>query len=356
MTEKKRCLRVLSIDGGGTRGFYISTYLSGLIQEINKENPHSIPFGHRFDLIAGTSTGSIIACALANAIPPATLSTLYRSESKNIFPLATPRSPASLKLVQNIFRRRYLKKGTAALTQILRKNFGERTLAQSYQENNIALAISAIDLQKNRAHVFKTPHRSNTGSSNDRDAALTLVDVCLASSAAPIYRSIAHINDTNKNKLFLDGGLWANNPVLIALQEALAMTQAGDRIDLYMLGSRPSHTKWDNIKTLDKKLHRTVSDWQCGNIVAITSLDAQRYGFDELASEFSRYIDREIHLLRFPQGVLNEKQMQQLFVDETSTASMKLMQQHAKEDVSLSLKKMQVPDDDAGELLRRLFQ
>ena len=66
MTDEPKLLRVLSIDGGGMRGLYTAAYLSSLVQRYAKTRGEvSLDIGKGFDLITGTSTGAIIACALA---------------------------------------------------------------------------------------------------------------------------------------------------------------------------------------------------------------------------------------------------------------------------------------------------
>jgi Patatin-like phospholipase len=65
-----RPFRVLSLDGGGMRGVYTSTYLGELADAFaRKRRVPALDVGNRFDLIVGTSTGAIVACALAAAVP-----------------------------------------------------------------------------------------------------------------------------------------------------------------------------------------------------------------------------------------------------------------------------------------------
>ena len=74
-------------------------------------------------------------------------------------------------------------------------------------------------MSQHRSWVFKTPHLATT--TNHRDDRTRLVDVCMATTAAPVYRSIAIVDHADGGvegcRAFVDGGLWANNPVLVGL-------------------------------------------------------------------------------------------------------------------------------------------
>ena len=91
MTDGPNRLRVLSIDGGGMRGVYTSAYLSALAkQAAARREIGDLDVGKAFDLIVGTSTGGIIACALAAGIPLDEVAELYRRHGKEIFPMKMP--------------------------------------------------------------------------------------------------------------------------------------------------------------------------------------------------------------------------------------------------------------------------
>lgn len=72
-------MKLLAIDGGGIRGIYASHVLERIQKEFKTE------FHSEFDLIAGTSTGSIIAAAIAFGIPISKVTELYREKGPNIF-------------------------------------------------------------------------------------------------------------------------------------------------------------------------------------------------------------------------------------------------------------------------------
>jgi hypothetical protein len=232
--------RVLSLDGGGMRGTYTATYLELVASTFAmRRNLAALDVGASFDLIVGTSTGAIVACALAAGVPLPEVVDLYAQHGPAIF---RHRLPTAATLALDLVNRpRALAAGTRALRSVLADKLGTTSLAEIYERRGIALAITAVEMSQHRAWIFKTPHLA--GTTNHRDDRYTLVDVCLATSAAPVYRSLAAVDYpgeiSNGYNVFVDGGLWANNPVLVALIEALDLTRPGQQIDIYCLGTCP---------------------------------------------------------------------------------------------------------------------
>jgi patatin-like phospholipase/acyl hydrolase len=212
--------RVLSLDGGGMRGTYTPTYLDQVASAFaRRRGEQGLDIGAAFDLIVGTSTGGIIACALAAGVPLLNIVELYRKHGAAIFrrPL-----PAKLRNVPgDHFRRQAaLTQGEGTLRAALKDVLGDTTIRDIYDQRGIALAITAVEMSQHHAWVFKTPHFAAT---NHRDDSYTLVDVCLATTAAPIFRSMAAVDHADRRgkgyNVFVDGGLWSNNPVLVGLVE-----------------------------------------------------------------------------------------------------------------------------------------
>jgi patatin-like phospholipase/acyl hydrolase len=212
-------LRVLSLDGGGMRGTYTATYLDRLAATFAaRRKVASLDIGAAFDLIVGTSTGGIIACALAAGVPLSEVVELYKQHGAAIFLRPLPSSyPGIWSDMRN--RPDALASGTEVLRGALAEKLKEKTLGDVYRDRGIAVAIPAVEMSQHNAWVFKTPHMKET--TNHRDDNYKLVDVCMATSAAPIYRSLAAVRHPDEcsagYNVFADGGLWANNPVLIGL-------------------------------------------------------------------------------------------------------------------------------------------
>ena len=349
MPEGGRLLRVLTIDGGGMRGLYTSTYLDALVKQAalrSKKGPLDV--GRAFDLIVGTSTGGIIACALAAGVPLSTVSDLYRRSGKDIFPV---KLTGDWRIVYRLlFGKKYLRAGTKALEEVLHDVLGDTTLEQVYDRRGIALAVTAVEMSRHRAWVFKTSHLGG-----HRDGSFRLVDVCLATSAAPIFRSMARIRSSmtkDGHHVFVDGGVWANNPVLVGMVDALQMTEPGDRIQIFCLGNcqRPPGDVIDA-----NGVHRGLPAWKFGGEVAIVALDAQESVYDHMAGIIAEHVARDCSVVRFPRGLVSAKAMRYLDLDETSDTGMQALQEQAEADVSHTLSLLDHPSNQQAVLLASLL-
>ena len=335
------------------RGLYTASYLASLGQRYAvTRKMGGLDIGRGFDLIAGTSTGAIIACALAIGIDPNRVVSLYRNYGPEIFPCKLPSGMGADLVWQTWKRSRYLNAGAAALEKALSAELGDTTLGDVWRDRNIALAIPTIEMTRHHTWVFKTPHLPN---SKHRDDGYRLADVCLATTAAPIYRSVARIKnpDTPRHHAFVDGGLWANNPVLIALIDALGMTSAGDRIEIFCLGTCP-RPEGELIGHGD--LDRGLAEWRFGGGVVTLALDAQEFAFDHMARMIARHVDRDCHIVRFPHGKVPAEVMKYLELDETDSAAMDALEAQAQTDVYETLSRCGDAADTEGQLLHMLLE
>ena len=352
MVEDRKSLRVLSIDGGGMRGVYSSTYLSVLAKELAKQRKiNNLDVGKAFDLIVGTSSGGILACALAAGIPLDEVSDLYSEHGQEIFPVKMPNGLKVTNLIKLLCWSKHLARGNEAFKQVLEKKFADMTLSQVYNRRGIALAIPAIEMSQHRSWIFKTSHLGG-----NRDDDFRLVDVCLATSAAPLYRSMARIKNPTMPKnsyVFVDGGLWANNPILVGMIDAIRMTKSGDRIEIFSLGTcpRPPGDIFDA-----KDMHRGPLGWKFGGEVVMTALDAQRFAYDNMADMLAEHLDRDCSIVHFPQGDLPAESMPYLDLDETDEKATQMLINQAQNDVFLALSAYDRPTDNNSYLLVELFK
>ena len=334
------------------RGLYSAVYLASLTRRYAEtRGVEELDIGKGFDLITGTSTGAIIACALAADVSLDRIVELYRKCGPSIFPRKMPQE-FGVDLVRQIWKRpQYLRAGAIALEKALVAELGETTLGEIWENRKIALAIPAVEMSHHRAWVFKTPHLSN---SHHRDDNYRLVDVCLATTAAPIYRSMARIKipDTSSHHVFVDGGLWANNPVLVGLIDALEVTGKGDRIEIFCLGScpRPGGELIDS-----DDLDRGLVGWQFGGGAVSLSLDAQWFVFNQMARMLSQHVERECQIVRFPHGRVPVDFMKYLDLDETDSAAMAAMAAQAYADVNETLSCCGDIANSEGQLLHKLL-
>lgn len=203
-------MRILAIDGGGIRGIYACHVLERIQEEFGLE------FQRDFDLIAGTSTGAIIAAALAYDIPLAKVSKLYREQGPLIF------KPRRWSFRGAIFSRY----SSDPLRNALQEVFKDATLS----DTKTRLIIPATDIGNGGVHVFK----SDYDASFVRDRNVKVVDAILASCSAPSYFAPARVGPYQLS----DGGLWANNPSLVAITEALSRLGAErSQIKLLSIGT-----------------------------------------------------------------------------------------------------------------------
>lgn len=326
--SKKLSYRVLSIDGGGMRGLYSCAYLQGMISSATKRfNSNFDDLGKQFDLIVGTSTGAILGTGLAVGIPLTDICSLYTENGSNIFPEKLPDSKRKL-LFHN--RKALNETGDIALRKALESKLSDITFQRLYRDRGIGLAITAVNCITHRAYVFKTPHDQN---SNHRDDNVSLVDACLASSAAPIYRSIAVINQTDStpdDHMFVDGGLWANNPVLVALIEALRNADQNQDIEIFCLGTSPAPVG-SVLDTSDP--HWGLLDWKFGGRAVEYAMDSQTIVYDQMAIMLLEHIKQNVSITRFPQPIPSAEQSSLLALDDASDQSVLLLKQLASRAV-----------------------
>lgn len=195
--------QILSLSGGGYLGLYTVAVLAELEEQFGS------PIAAHFDLLAGTSVGGIIALGLAAEYPASEIKAAFEKNGSRIFsdrPAPTTKAGEWRDFLRSL---RAPKNDGGALRETIEAVVGDETLIGDLRHPVI---IPAVNLTKGKPQLFKTPHHRTFL----RDHRLRLVDVGLATSAAPTYFPVAEIGD----ELFADGGLFANSPDLLALHEA----------------------------------------------------------------------------------------------------------------------------------------
>lgn len=190
--------RILTIDGGGVRGIFPAAFLAEIELQTGRRA------GEYFDLIAGTSTGGILALALGLRIPASEIVKLYAEEGTKIF--------GGSRFFRSIANLLFAKYSSLPLKQALVSKFQERMLGDSKSR----LLIPSFDVEKGQVHVFKTRHHARFST----DYRTSIVDVALATSAAPTYFMSHRLAS---GPPLVDGGVWANNPIASAAIEATSV-------------------------------------------------------------------------------------------------------------------------------------
>lgn len=203
---------ILSIDGGGTRGIIPATILDLLFKDIAAIRPAIKTPTDFFDLFAGTSTGGIICIGLTHGLAPADLVDLYLNKAKTIFH-DTGWDDLRDGFGKNIGADYSNKRFGKILTDL----FGKATLADIHARlgDNKQLMVCSFDINptdsKNKDINFR-PTVFNSGFLGD--AAETLVDLALRTSAGPTYFPIYQ-------QKYIDGGVAMNHPAMAAVAFAI---------------------------------------------------------------------------------------------------------------------------------------
>jgi predicted acylesterase/phospholipase RssA len=195
--------RILALNGGGARGLLQAAFLECLERDVGD-------LRKRFDLIAATSTGALVGLGIAKGVPASELAQLYRRHSATIF---RPRTAA------------WLRKGARyapdELRHLLGQHFGDSRLG----DLDVDVLVCASALNRYQGKVFTR---------EDRD--VSLVDAALASAAAPTF--FPPVVPEGSERGYIDGGLWANDPLPIAVAHASRRTAVGtEMMDALSLGT-----------------------------------------------------------------------------------------------------------------------
>ncbi|HWB83678.1 MAG TPA: patatin-like phospholipase family protein [Bryobacteraceae bacterium] len=200
---------LLSIDGGGIRGIIPALALQKLEQVTGRPAHETVSF------VAGTSTGALMAAAVAAGLPAAQIVDIYKDRSKDIF---VPRPPLS-----DI--RRYStghKYDAAKLNQVLREEFGAKA-GWTLNDSPIDLLLTATRLSDGRPWYFVKDNIYNAKTTGR----FGLLDCTTASAAAPTYFDPWTIQGP-PGKL-VDGGIGVTgNPVYQACIEAFCYSPGYD--------------------------------------------------------------------------------------------------------------------------------
>jgi patatin-like phospholipase/acyl hydrolase len=205
----------LALSGGGYRGLFTAHVLELIEVSTNAR------VRDRFDLIAGTSAGALIAAGLAHGIPAARIRETFERHGPRIFPQHGVRTQAK-RLVSAPY-------DAERLSDVLDEVFADNVAALDtpIAEQPIRLLVTAISAREHRARVY-----GGKGLGDDIHPKISLREAILSSAAAPTYFPIRDATDAEP---LVDGGLVANDPALVALTYA-RRRYAVDFNELFVLG------------------------------------------------------------------------------------------------------------------------
>lgn len=180
--------RILTLDGGGARG-YMTAYIIKRIKE-----DFNINFYDYFDLVVGTSTGSLIAGAIALGIDENKIIDVYLNKKDDIF------KKSNMFFLSQIVKSKY---DNTNLINIVKEKYENK----NFEDVKVKLMITSTELSSKNPMLFKSWDNGD----------ISLIDSVIASCSAPSFFDPYDIN----GKSYIDGSVWANNPSLIALITAI---------------------------------------------------------------------------------------------------------------------------------------
>ncbi|MCC5608643.1 patatin-like phospholipase family protein [Nostoc sp. CHAB 5834] len=219
--------KILALDGGGIRGVVAARILQQVEQEIRKQGKGN--FLHEyFDLISGTSTGSILAGGIAVGKESSELIKLYKDRGKDIFPVDRKERyknlPSIIKSIIDIFSvSKYSHDGMISVL----KDAYKSTKIKDIQKP--VLLILAYDTLYRNTTFFTNCH-PDLGDRWYDDCYLW--EICTASASAPTFFPPYKLEPVDKEKFgdwefpHIDGGVSANNPSLAALSLVMRISQS----------------------------------------------------------------------------------------------------------------------------------
>jgi uncharacterized protein len=241
--------QILSLDGGGIKGLFSAAVLAAIEDDLN------IRIIDNFDLVAGTSTGGIIAIGLGLGLRPREIVEFYLQERTRVFS-----NQFGLKSLQHWI---YRKHSSDPLAGALQRCFKDKRFGDSTKR----LVITSYNIGEDDVYLFRTPHHERLR----RDYKVPAWKVALATSAAPTF--FPAVRSIDKTRL-VDGGVWANNPTMVAVVEAVGT-----------LGIPLSDIAVLSLGTLDAVSHRKshlddggILSWVRGNAVVDVILRGQSIG------------------------------------------------------------------------------
>lgn len=266
--------QVLALSGGGFLGLYSVAVLA----EIERLQGCSV--AGSFDLLAGTSVGGIVALGLAADTPASKIQAAFERHGQHIFSNRPPPT-TSFGAFRDILRSAFSSKYQAeVLKETIIEIVGRDTRIGELRH---PVLIPAINLSKGKPQIFKTPHHPDFR----LDLNLRVVDVALATSAAPTYFPLAEIGDS----LFADGGLYANSPDLLALHEATYFFKADEgSVRILSIGTTTAQFSFGHSKTRSFG----ITDWFRGQRIMNVIIASQQKSVDYMLRH--RLGDRYVRL------------------------------------------------------------
>jgi uncharacterized protein len=204
--------KILCIDGGGIKGVFPASFLSSIETSINDN------VSNYFDLIVGTSTGGIIALGIGLGYSSQEILKFYEDLGPRVF-----RKTWVLSSIKSLFLSKYRQE---PLLAALREKFGDWKMGDC----RTRVVIPSLCLEDGDVYIYKTAHHPRF----EKDFKVPIVDIAIATASAPSYFPAFRSGEALP---LVDGGMWANNPLSVAVTEAIGILKwPSDDIRILSLG------------------------------------------------------------------------------------------------------------------------
>ncbi|MDJ0597936.1 MAG: patatin-like phospholipase family protein [Crocosphaera sp.] len=292
--------KILSLDGGGIRGMISATILKEVEKQLEiycqKNNQQTIKLHDYFDVVAGTSTGSILAAGVAAKLSASQLIQLYQDNAETIFDKGT-RNSRNLGIL------------TGYILQIffpqwgLYPNKNGQGLAKVLQEKLVNEQRQPLKLNEIKKPIlfipaYDTYSRNTTWfASNRKEANLWFTNIevwqlCVASAAAPTFFPAYPLRYTDGKQLpHIDGGVSANNPSLSAIAHLLVTEKGSNLNNISVLSIGTGNTT--EVFTYDK-----IRKWGLLGVISHVAdifLNPGSQNTEAICQEFLRSVATEKH-------------------------------------------------------------
>ena len=307
----KKPFKILCIDGGGIKGLFSAQVLAEF------EEAFKTKTSDHFDLVCGTSTGGIIALGVAAGIPMSQVVDFYKNKGPEIFCQKYKIGCVGellFNLKQAIVNSKYSEKH---LRKALEDVFKDKKISASQN----LLCIPAFNITASKPRIFKKDY----GHLNQDDNK-TFVEVALATAAAPTFFPVQEID----NVQYVDGGLYANNPIVVGLTEAIFngywIKPINERTDDDFDGVEILSISSCEIPSGDvaKRKSRSFLNWKS------TLFDAYSEGQSKLNEFFINqiipHLDFDLKIKRVKNEMISAKQAAFVSLDKACPTSLQVLQ------------------------------
>ena len=249
--KKDKTIKVLSMDGGGMKGLILIEMLLVIEERVGKR------ICEIFDLVAGTSTGGIVALLVNRGCTMKVAKEMYIEIGRNIFDLKTTRNKSFVKTMKVLRGRSWYDGYPLEMTSLRMSQ--DVDLNDLHKKKPLTFLVSTLNKSTNPAIIEQTLQEptayalrsysdpylyDDTGDNSKKltpsfykgtssGIGVSTIDAIRATSAAPMYFKCRKIGDSE----FIDGAVVANNPTAIALYEAKKIFPDNDNFVFLSLGT-----------------------------------------------------------------------------------------------------------------------